>query len=493
MKLFNSGRNKKNRTAVLVYGNKSWHVFILSSRDKECLAELKEVNCEKSDTIPHRIFEWMLENETWRFRVVLPSELHNITLELPERLDMEQTHTAIAWETAELTGANSIGVRHASCRVSAFGIEKNSEQIITASFSVNALKNYRSESKAFGIVFEGVMSLQSVFLALHIARCREVNEAMILLGENSIFAFSPKDSRSGGVMMRNISLDSGFNQNSPDNTNRFRNMLHRLESDILNLSVYTALLNEDEIKKPNIEKKHNYEKSILKIAGNRRDLLNDAKSVSEIFFEEFPDAIERKLKFEDIKSLFLKIALGAEYGNLDMPCPMAILPMGKMEKTRKADRLAALIAAGAVLYVAFIGGFLFIKNYNLKRHNIQAKKFLNKEQSLNSKKEKLAKQLEKYKKIFSLINRGKSANIECLNFMKDIASVIPYGVKLDFMKYSKGNIQLQGSTLSQGAFSQFCSKLDRALKDMKLKIESSSLKQSSDKKKIFELKITTRS
>ena len=61
------------------------------------------------------------------------------------------------------------------------------------------------------------------------------------------------------------------------------------------------------------------------------------------------------------------------------------------------------------------------------------------------------------------------------------------------MKYSKGNIQLQGSTLSQGAFSQFCSKLDRALKDMKLKIESSSLKQSSDKKKIFELKITTRS
>jgi Tfp pilus assembly protein PilN len=136
---------------------------------------------------------------------------------------------------------------------------------------------------------------------------------------------------------------------------------------------------------------------------------------------------------------------------------------------------------------------LFIKNYNLKRHNIQAKKFLNKEQSLNSKKEKLAKQLEKYKKIFSLINRGKSANIECLNFMKDIASVIPYGVKLDFMKYSKGNIQLQGSTLSQGAFSQFCSKLDRALKDMKLKIESSSLKQSSDKKKIFELKITTRS
>jgi Tfp pilus assembly protein PilN len=377
--------------------------------------------------------------------------------------------------------------------LSALGIENKKEQIITASFPTDILKNFQSECKVYGVVFEGVVSLQGVFLALHAAKQKELNESLILLCENSIFAFFPKDSRSGGVMMRNISLDSGVHQSAGDTTARFRNMLHRLEPDLSALSVYTTSLYDDNETGNSTVRNKNNERPLLKIVKRSIDLSNNPKTVSEIFFEEFPEAEEKKVKFEDIKTLFFRTVTSAEYGNLDAPCPMAVLPAAAMAKNRKADIAAAVIAGGAVLYVLTVGGFLFIKNYYLRRHNIQARRFLTKEQNLNKEKEKLKIQLEKYRKIFSLINEGKAGNQKCLEFMRDIAAVIPYGVKLDFMKYSENNIELQGSTLSQGAFSLFCSKLDKVLKDLNLKIESSSLKQNSAKKKTFELKITNRS
>jgi len=493
--LFGHGARRRN-VAILVYDGESWNIFIVSSEKREVLDEKTHVSARKCDSIPPKILEWIIEHETSRVRIVLPSELHNISLELPGKLDMEQTHTAIAWETAELTGANSQGVRHASCRLSAFGIEENREQIITASFPMDWLRNYKSECNAYGLEFEGVLSLQCVFLALHRGSTERMSDSMILLGQGGVFAFFPKDRRSGGVLMRNIAVDSGAFHNNDGSGSRFRNMLHRLEPDLENVSVYTARVTDVEetkevVGRSGVEKK--LEKSILKLAGGR-SVNKEVKftTVSEVFFDEFPEAGKKRLKFEDIKESFLEAVLSGKYGNIDTPCPMAVLPVGRRSKSRNADLVAIGIFCIAFLYLVGVGSYLFFKHYRLRRHYIEAKNFLTREKSLKARKVQLERQLENHQKIYAVINGGKLANRKCLEFLREVAGVIPCGVKLDFLNYSDHVVEMRGTTDSQGAFSAFCSGLDDGIKELGLKVASSSLSKGGDGKKKFKLLIQRR-
>ena len=463
MKFFN--KSKKNKiTAVFLHDGYCWYGSVYSDAG----VASKVFDISDSEKLAPELLQWALEQNAKQVKVALLADLHNLNMELPEGLDMEQTHTAIAWETAELTGRNAMGVRHASCKISSFGIENSSNELITASFQTSLLKDFNSQCNAYRLEFLGVASIQSAFLSLHLKDEKRKNKNLVLLLDTGVFAFMSNTGRGSKIQMRNILFEV-----DKDNLNALFKSRFKIKLQHLQLKENTFSVYEYNIKK----------------SQNDGDLPQDANLnlVEEIFFSEFPKNSNEFLEFPEVAEELSKIIRDSESGDLNCSCPLAALPEVKLGKSGRANLISLLLVSCALIYVIFYSAGLFIRNMNLRYSYRQMKNFIEKREALESKLNKVRKEVERKQELYNLMNGGKEANKKFLNFLNALASVIPGDMVLGSIEFNDNSIKILGEVEAQVAFSQFCNAMNSEVKKLNFTILSSSLKQGSAGTKSFEV------
>jgi hypothetical protein len=458
MKLF--AKNKKNKiTAIFIHDGYCWYASVFNAG----LVASKVFNISDAENLSPELLKWALEHDVKQVKVAVLSDLHNINMELPENLDMEQTHTAIAWESAELTGKNALGVRHASCKVSALGIDFHSNELITASFKTDLLKNFKSQCTAFRLEFLGVASVQSAFLAMHISDENRKNKNFIFLSNNGVFAFILSNGKNSKIQMRNILFESENRNENSLFKNRFKIKLQHLPLSENNSCIY--------------------EFKISKSLDDDTTL----KIIENIFFTEFPENKNELIHFNDSTERLSIIFNESEAGNLNTNCPLAILPEVKLGKSGRANIISLFIILAALIYVIAYSSGLFIRNISLKHSYTEMKSFIDKRNVVEGQLKALDKKLEKKQKLYSLMSSGKKENKKFLNFLNALASVIPPEMVLDYIQFNDGSITIQGYVDAQYVFSRFCTDINDELQNINLSVISSSLKHNTLGGKTFEV------
>ena len=463
MKFFK--KNKKNKiTAIFLHDGYCWYGSVY--KDDGVVSKIFDIS--DSEKLAPELLQWALEQNAKQVKVALLADLHNINMELPDGLDMEQTHTAIAWETAELTGRNAMGVRHASCKISSFGIENSSGELITASFKTSLLKDFNSQCNAYRLEFLGVASIQSAFLSLHLKDEKRKNKNLVLLLDTGVFAFISNTGRGSKTQMRNILFELDKNNLNALFKNRFKVKLQHLQLNENNFCVYEFNL------------KKSQDGDVLPKDAN-------LTLIEEIFFSEFPKNNNDFLQFPEVVEPLMRIVKESKTGDLNCSCPLAALPEVKLGKSGKANLISLLLVVCALIYVVFYSTGLFIRNMNLRYSYLQMKSFIVKRDAIEGKLNKIRKEVDRKKELYTLMNGGKEANKRFFDFLNALASVIPGDMVLGSIQFDENSIKILGEVDAQVAFSKFCNDVNSEVKDLKFTILSSSLKKNSVGTKSFEI------
>ena len=183
---------RKSPIAMLVYDGKTWYarIFSWSHKHWKCFEELSAL-ADNRDSIPEKILEFAKRNKAKRVRVIRPAEMHQVEMQLPDDIEPEEIHTAISSQIETDVDLQPGAARFASVRTSQFGLGGHADAIISTSFDINAITEYKAQCSDAGLTFDGIGSVELASLACQ-ARL-EPNSRFLIMRENESFYVAPEN------------------------------------------------------------------------------------------------------------------------------------------------------------------------------------------------------------------------------------------------------------------------------------------------------------
>ena len=451
---FIPGRKRRGSTAVMAFDGAAWRRVVPTPNGKGW----------KTDTVGERGSAMAAPLESLKsvatagargVRVMLPSDIHNMELEIPADLDWRQASTAVMWEVAALTGRNSGEMVNASTKLSALGVEQGGGSVLTASFDAELLKRFGAQCADAGLEFDGLVSLQFALLAVHLANKNTARKALLLLSRDSVFAFLPP----GGV---------------PSHRPAIRNIATTLPEH-----------GEDD----DLEKIERRITRRLALGGRDATLyLADAapKRVEEILEHGIGAGEIEKKSVEELWSDLAETAANAEADRFDTPCPLAAPPGKRMGKEMIADALVVALLAAAVALPALLAGILVFENKAMAKRVTAAKSFDERQTTL----ERGQARLESEIKTLRLVSGGGKVDKVFVDALRLLAATVPKGVALDSLRYDSGTFKIAGTANSQKTLSAFHERVGARAKSLGLRVSDSSLSKSGGGKTLFEIELS---
>jgi hypothetical protein len=201
------GKKKaKGKPALLLNNGKRW--FLLEEESREFFEE------GAPDILPEKFLEDCHKRKIKRAKILIPSDLNLLDIELIEELEPEEKHTAVAWELSSVAGCDPEKSRIAFADAGAFSFGGGRNLKVCAVFSKSVVKSFKEQLWDSEIKFEGLGSLQMALAAAHSKSDDNANEHLLFMREASSFAFIA--GADGGVpSCRNLPI--GFPGALPEN------------------------------------------------------------------------------------------------------------------------------------------------------------------------------------------------------------------------------------------------------------------------------------
>jgi hypothetical protein len=141
---------------------------------------------------------WAGQNGAKSVRILRPEQVHSLRMPLPEGLDPEELHTAIAYEAAGEIGAEPEAIRLSAVRAQRLRLGADSDTLLLAGHEASLVERYAQDCAQAGLRFGGVGCLELAALARH-AR-ESPGERLLLLRRQGGFLAVPAGDQSEPLM-----------------------------------------------------------------------------------------------------------------------------------------------------------------------------------------------------------------------------------------------------------------------------------------------------
>ena len=438
---FGRGGRRRGGLVVLGFDGVRWRgVFVPSGGGVSGEVRVSEARCGAGE-LPGDLLDWAVSVDARGIRVLFPSEIHNMEMEIPPDLDWRQASTAVMWEVTALTGKKSGEMVNASTTLSALGVERGGGGVLTSSFDLRTLEGFSRACSGKGLDFEGAVSVQAALMALHVSARETRSLSMILHLEDALFAFLPPGAVSPRPAIRNISLSS---PGESDASKIERRITRRLDLGGRGVVIYSS-------------------------DGA------DARIGKVLEGEVGAGSVDRR-RLDGLWRDLASVAAKARPDRFDVPCPLAVLPGKGWNKGAVLNAsVAALLLVAAVVPMAAYG-FLSWENRRLARAKAAFREFSDRRSALERENARLEKEIESRR---LLLGGGKVDKV-FVDALRLLAATIPRGVVLDSLRYSNGRFEIAGTASSQSALSVFHKRVDAKARAVGLKVLGSSLARGGD-------------
>ena len=212
---------KSKKTAVLIFDGAHWHtgVYLRQKQGGEGV-DSRTLASRSIKQLPGSVVDYLVEQQVGAVRLLVPADLHSLSMEMPDDVEHEELHTALAYEVAEEMGQEAHLLRLATVEASVYGMGCEAGVYMMAGFDTRQIEGYVQQLKQVGIQFEGVGALELGLLALHAAHAEE---RLLLLRHRSGFYAVP------GMEGQPFNMSSVQTGLEPEQSERDRERLVRFQ------------------------------------------------------------------------------------------------------------------------------------------------------------------------------------------------------------------------------------------------------------------------
>lgn len=180
--------SKHDSILIVAFDGKSWRGRLFEYRGGtwEAVGDVVEATSRNSRKLPKQIVEFASSSGAKRLRVLMTSDLHSITMDLPEDADKEELHTAMVYEAASDVGIDAHILRVAAVHADRYRMGGEASVIMTAGFESTLIEGFARECDQAGLEFDGIGSLEMAVLAWH-ARMGEDARLLFMRRQSSLY------------------------------------------------------------------------------------------------------------------------------------------------------------------------------------------------------------------------------------------------------------------------------------------------------------------
>ncbi len=172
-------RKKQTPLAMVIHDGSEWHVYLYSLNDGSWQrGKTGRFPGRNPHLLPEKLTAFAAEHGAQRVRILIPSEVYTIGIELPEDHEPEEAHTALAFELEGETELEVHAMRLAAVRADRFRMGGTSNNVLATPFENSLIQAFDDACRAEGLNFEGVGSMELAVLNYH---ARNFVEARCLL------------------------------------------------------------------------------------------------------------------------------------------------------------------------------------------------------------------------------------------------------------------------------------------------------------------------
>ncbi|MDR1613914.1 MAG: hypothetical protein LBT97_14225 [Planctomycetota bacterium] len=180
--------SKHDSMLIVAFDGKSWRGRLFEYRGGtwETGDQVVEAASRNNRKLPKQILEFAAASGAKRLRILMTSDLHSVTMELPEDADKEELHTAMAYEAAGEVGIDANILRIAAVHADRYRMGGETSVIMTAGFESTLIEGFVRECDQAGLEFDGIGSLEMAVIARH-ARMGEDARLLFMRRQSSLY------------------------------------------------------------------------------------------------------------------------------------------------------------------------------------------------------------------------------------------------------------------------------------------------------------------
>ncbi len=181
---------RRKPLGVFLHDGGQWHAIVYRFRRGDWLpTNSARFEASNAEHLPDEMLVWAREQGARRVRTVVHDEVHTVRMELPSDADLEETHTAIAYEVASEMDSEAHRLRVSAARADRYRVGGDSTTVLVVAHEQTLLERYRADCARHRLRFEGVCPLELAALARH---ARESSgERLLILRRHAGFLAVP--------------------------------------------------------------------------------------------------------------------------------------------------------------------------------------------------------------------------------------------------------------------------------------------------------------
>ncbi len=425
---------------IIVRNGGAWFLLLENASEK--------FESVSSDVLPEALLKQCVKNSVKRAKILIPADPAVLEIDLADDLELEEKHSAIAWELASMTGCDPEKSRVASADNNTFSFGGSKRTRICAVFPKSTVSDFKKQLSGYGVGFAGISSLQLALAGMHLQNKTLLPASLLFVRDSSCFAFIP-----GGdgapPLCRNIPIGlSGSKTNAGEWAERLKKRLTPMVGGNVRFIFNSS-------------------------PGDALGILREKLQCREIREELFPESIDGLRIIADANDIFVR------------------------EQPRKKDPRTPGTWI-AVIAILLTSGLLTTQClWNLWTRD-SLKKKIERKTVLDAERKKYASQLDAIKKDIStttrtyrLLESHRRIDENFIHVLKSLSGIIPRYTRLNDIRQDGGAIIITGSSYSQSDIVKFGESLAGISKKIGISVEPDEIQSEKDQlEKKFSFRMT---
>lgn len=177
---------KYSRQAIFLYDGLKWHgrVFRWEKNNWKHVEAISHKSGNPGE-LPGELIDFASNNSAKRVRILIPCEVHNIQVELPDDIEEDELRTALKYELSNEIDIDSHDICIAAARASCFSMGGQESSYLVSYFETNRLEKYEKLCKKNRLTFDGLGPLELGILSFH-AQQNPKAQMLFLYAKNGI-------------------------------------------------------------------------------------------------------------------------------------------------------------------------------------------------------------------------------------------------------------------------------------------------------------------
>ncbi len=181
---------KQTPVAMVIHDGFEWHVYLYFMEEGAWHSGKTAVfQGRNPHQLPENLTAFAAENGAQRVRILIPSEVYTIGIELPEDCEPEEANSALSYELEGETELEAHAMRLAAVRADRFRMGGTTNNVLSTPFEISLIRTFDDACRAGGLDFEGLGAMELAVLSYH---ARNFGEArFLLLRQQNCFYVTP--------------------------------------------------------------------------------------------------------------------------------------------------------------------------------------------------------------------------------------------------------------------------------------------------------------